>query len=149
MTITDIVLATCYLALLVPLAVLGLHKAWMILLWSRSRQINPPPAALADDDLPFVTVQLPIYNERYVVEGLIAAVAGLDYPRDRFEIQVLDYSTDRTTTIVADILRGLPDDLQVHHVREFVDAVLDHVIPRRMRIGKRLEDVAVCHGSFL
>jgi len=49
---------------------------------------------------PFVTVQLPIYNEMYVVERLIDSIAGFDYPRDRFEIHVLDDSTDETVEIV-------------------------------------------------
>ncbi len=49
---------------------------------------------------PFVTVQLPIYNEMYVIERLIDAVAEFDYPRDRFEIHILDDSTDETLEIV-------------------------------------------------
>ena len=50
--------------------------------------------------LPFVTVQLPIYNEYYVIERLIDAVAAFDYPMDRFEIHVLDDSTDETVELV-------------------------------------------------
>ncbi len=53
------------------------------------------------DRLPPVTVQLPIYNERYVVERLIDAAARLDYPRHLLEIQVLDDSTDDTTLLAA------------------------------------------------
>ncbi|NNE34618.1 MAG: glycosyltransferase [Rhodothermales bacterium] len=52
-----------------------------------------------DADLPSITVQLPIYNERYVVERLIDACASLDYPADRLDIQVLDDSTDDTVNI--------------------------------------------------
>ena len=44
----------------------------------------------AFDEWPVVTVQLPVFNERYVVERLIRAVANMDYPRERLEIQVLD-----------------------------------------------------------
>jgi cellulose synthase/poly-beta-1,6-N-acetylglucosamine synthase-like glycosyltransferase len=47
-----------------------------------------------NDFTPFVTIQLPVYNEMLVVERLIEAVAAIDYPKDRFEIQVLDDSTD-------------------------------------------------------
>jgi cellulose synthase/poly-beta-1,6-N-acetylglucosamine synthase-like glycosyltransferase len=50
---------------------------------------------------PFVTIQLPIYNERYVVERLLEAVCELDYPKDRFEIHILDDSEDETIDIVA------------------------------------------------
>ena len=51
-------------------------------------------------DLPIVTVQLPLYNEQYVAARLIDAMAQLDYPSDKLEIQVLDDSTDETIEIV-------------------------------------------------
>ena len=49
--------------------------------------------------LPRVTIQLPIYNERYVVERLLETVTRIEYPRDRLEIQVLDDSTDETRIV--------------------------------------------------
>ena len=57
------------------------------------------PVALRNDHLPVVTVQLPLYNERYVTERIIAAVSALDYPHSLLQIQVLDDSTDETTCI--------------------------------------------------
>ena len=54
------------------------------------------------DEVPFVTIQLPIFNEKYVVQRLIDAVAAFDYPKDRMEIQVLDDSTDETVDITAE-----------------------------------------------
>jgi cellulose synthase/poly-beta-1,6-N-acetylglucosamine synthase-like glycosyltransferase len=63
-----------------------------------------PPALTR---LPRVTVQLPIYNELYVAERLINAVARLDYPADRLEIQVLDDSTDETVEIVRALVERL------------------------------------------
>jgi len=59
-----------------------------------------PAGWQAEEELPFVTVQLPIYNERYVVERLIDCIAAFDYPPDRFEIHILDDSTDDTREIV-------------------------------------------------
>ncbi len=59
----------------------------------------------SNKDLPFVTVQLPIFNELYVVERLIDAVAQFDYPKDKLEIQVLDDSTDETKLLIADKTR--------------------------------------------
>jgi hypothetical protein len=56
-----------------------------------ARPAPPPPG-----EWPHVTVQLPVYNERRVIERLIDAVAALDYPAGRLEIQVLDDSTDET-----------------------------------------------------
>jgi len=54
-----------------------------------------------DQDVPFVTVQLPMYNEMYVAERIIDYVAAQEYPKEKFEIQVLDDSTDETVNIVA------------------------------------------------
>lgn len=53
------------------------------------------------DTLPLVTVQLPVFNERYVVERLIDAITSLDYPREKLQIQVLDDSDDNTRSLVA------------------------------------------------
>ena len=50
---------------------------------------------------PEVCVQIPVYNERYVAERVIDAVCAIDWPRDRFEVQVLDDSDDETTQIIA------------------------------------------------
>ena len=110
-------MAICYLLLVSGLAVLGLHKTWMILLWWRGRQTKPADPELRSQDLPAVTVQLPIYNERFVVADLIRATAKLDYPHDRLEIQILDDSTDDTPDVVAGTLAELPSDLRVRHIR--------------------------------
>lgn len=55
---------------------------------------------MAAEERPFVTVQLPIYNERFVAARLISATAAIHWPNDRFEIQVLDDSTDETKWII-------------------------------------------------
>ncbi|NQX93032.1 MAG: glycosyltransferase [Flavobacteriales bacterium] len=59
------------------------------------------PCCPTEDNLPHVTVQLPVYNELYVVERLIDCVAELDYPADKLEIQVLDDSTDESFDVAA------------------------------------------------
>ncbi len=69
----------------------------LIALYLRTRHDEAPLPAVSDDDLPAVTVQLPIYNEAHVVARLIAACARLDYPHDRLHIQIIDDSTDDTT----------------------------------------------------
>ena len=61
----------------------------------------PEHYAVALEDLPIITVQLPIFNERYVSRRLVDAVCKLDYPRDRMQIQVLDDSTDDTQDILS------------------------------------------------
>jgi len=60
---------------------------------------NPDLSPLPATDLPFITVQLPIFNEMYVVERLIDNITKLDYPKDKYEIHVLDDSTDETVQI--------------------------------------------------
>ena len=67
---------------------------------------------------PKVTVQLPVYNELYVIERLINTVCEFDYPKDLFEIQVLDDSTDETVNIIAaKIKEKLLEGFDIHHVR--------------------------------
>ena len=70
------------------------------------------------DFIPFVTIQLPVYNELYVVERLIDAVAAIDYPRDKFEIQILDDSTDETSGIIAGKVALLQQqNISVQHIQ--------------------------------
>lgn len=87
-----------WLALAALLGLYGLHRL-QHLAWLTRPQPHPEPAPLDPGALPFVTVQLPVFNERYVVERLIAAAAALDWPRERLELQVLDDSTDDTTAL--------------------------------------------------
>jgi len=86
-----------YAAILGALSVHGLHRLYLSAVYARVRAQAPqagPPGAL-----PLVTVQLPIFNERNVVERLVDAACRLDWPADRLEIQVLDDSTDDTTAV--------------------------------------------------
>ena len=63
------------------------------LLWHARRKKNPVIKAVLQT-LPFVTVQVPVYNEKYVIAGLLHCLETLDYPKDLFEVQVLDDSND-------------------------------------------------------
>ncbi len=63
------------------------------------RKKTAPPLPLNQENLPFVTIQLPLFNEPYVAERLIDNIVAQDYPRDRFEVQILDDSTDNTTKL--------------------------------------------------
>ncbi len=69
------------------------------------------------ETLPMVTVQLPIYNEKYVAERLIDSVVKLDYPVAKLEIQVLDDSTDETSQIIAQKISQLPPHIDITHLR--------------------------------
>ncbi len=86
--------AALFVSFQLALLALAIHRGVLLL---RARRAPPlaPPAPPAGP-LPRVTVQLPVFNERRVVERLIEAAGRLEYPRDRLEIQVLDDSTDDT-----------------------------------------------------
>jgi len=85
-----------YFTILTVLAIYGAYRVKQVIDFWRYRKFVPQPKArFSEGDLPFITVQLPLFNEMYVVERLVKAVTEIDYPRDKFEIQVLDDSTDR------------------------------------------------------
>ncbi len=88
------------------LIIYALNSWTLLVLYLKQRrkatQTVPPqaaPAIVCTDDLPHVTVQLPVYNEALVVERLIYTIVQMDYPVDRLQIQLLDDSTDKTTAI--------------------------------------------------
>ncbi|MFT3710396.1 MAG: glycosyltransferase family 2 protein [Archangium sp.] len=98
MSPAEIVFLAVYFGVLAVLSVYGSHRYRMAYLYYRHKYKLPTPKApLAK--LPRVTVQLPIFNEMYVVERLIDSVCRIEYPRDLFEVQVLDDSTDETCGI--------------------------------------------------
>lgn len=66
---------------------------------------------------PFVTVQLPLYNEKYVVERLLEKILQFDWPADRWEIQILDDSTDETTAIIEKFLQSVNSGVLIRHIR--------------------------------
>ena len=93
------------------------HQLWLLTVWFRCRK-RPPLPRQAFDLPPPVTVQLPIFNERYVVERLLDAVSNLDYPKDLLEIQVIDDSTDDTTALVARHVHRLANQgFRIIHLR--------------------------------
>jgi len=97
-------------------ALLGVRRLWILWLYRRARR-RPLPSTGATP-LPSVTVQLPVYNELYVVRRLLRAVAALDYPRDVLEIQLLDDSTDSTTDVAArEVARLRAEGVDITHLR--------------------------------
>ncbi len=92
-----------YFSVAFVLFLYGMHAYLMAFLYRRAvRRTRPEPAPPAQ--WPHVTVQLPLFNERYVARRLIDAVVAFDYPRDRLEIQIVDDSTDDTVAHVAEIV---------------------------------------------
>ncbi|MBO0857500.1 MAG: glycosyltransferase [Chloracidobacterium sp.] len=97
----DLAIIVLYFAILALLAIIGAYRLRMVYQFWRYRDIKPQPKGrFAESELPRITVQLPIFNEMYVVERLLESVTSIEYPRPLLEIQVLDDSTDETVSIV-------------------------------------------------
>src|SRR5260370_5798675 len=107
-----------YFSILAILSVYGLHRYDVIRTYFKHRKkaVDQPPSRF--EQLPPVTIQLPLYNERYVVERLIDEVTKIEYPKELLQIQVLDDSTDDTHAFAAALAQryralGLP--IEYHH----------------------------------
>ncbi len=100
MTISQVLLLTVYYAMLAVVGIVMLYRGLLVVRYYRRTRGDETPRARFDEP-PVVTVQLPVFNERYVVGRLLDAVCALDWPKDRLEVQLLDDSTDDTTEIAA------------------------------------------------
>ncbi|MGQ9904615.1 MAG: glycosyltransferase family 2 protein [Anaerolineae bacterium] len=132
-------------------AVYALHQGVLLFLFLRARRRPhiPPAQSPTSGDLPYVTVQAPLYNERFVAQRLIAALSALDYPRDRLQIQILDDSTDDTPHIVraavdAAVAAGIPIEL-IHrdHRAGFKGGAMDNALH-----AARGEFIAIFDADF-
>ena len=116
-SLVDVVWTFCYLSVLIGLSGYGLHRYFIVYLFLKNRRRVPQPLSHFEQ-LPNITVQLPLFNEIYVVERLLKSVSELDYPRDRLQIQVLDDSTDETRYLTASCAQKLAErgfDVELIH----------------------------------
>lgn len=114
----------------------------LILNYLRSKKKCQKLPELNREDLPLVTVQLPVYNELYVVERLIECVCAFDYPKDKLEIQVLDDSTDESIDIIANKVNLFQHEgFDIKHIRR----------PKRTgyKAGALKYGTAICKGEFI
>ena len=97
----DVFILSSYFGILVILCIFGWHRLHITRLCRKhaNQQLEPESQF---EELPRVTIQLPIFNEKFVVERLIDKTIKIDYPKDRLQIQVLDDSTDDTVTLAAE-----------------------------------------------
>lgn len=127
----------CYGFCLILVFFYSVLQLSLAIVYAKNRKKKKEVKPLTDSFVPFVTVQLPMYNEMYVAERIIEKVAEFDYPRDRFEIQVLDDSTDETVDLiaakVAEIKAKGVDIVHIHRVDRTgykagaLDAAMDKV----------------------
>src|SRR3954471_12820418 len=107
-----------YFTVLIVLSVYGLHRYEVIRTYFKHRKkaTGEPPRRF--EQLPPVTIQLPLYNERYVVERLIEEVVKIEYPKELLQIQVLDDSTDDTAPFaeaLCERYRNMGHPIEYHH----------------------------------
>jgi cellulose synthase/poly-beta-1,6-N-acetylglucosamine synthase-like glycosyltransferase len=127
-----------YAAAQAGLALYATHRYSMLVPARRERSAGVAGGSAT----PHVTVQLPVFNERFVVERLVDAVAALDWPAGRLEIQVLDDSTDDTTAIARAAV--------ARHRARGVDIRLLHREHREgFKAGALAAGLAVAHGELI
>lgn len=130
-----------YFLVLIGMSGYGFHRLMMVILYMVHRKDIPQPAGTWEE-WPVVTIQLPMFNEKFVVEGLLDKVTAIDYPKDKLEIQILDDSTDDTYEICRQ---------QVEHYKaQGFDIKCLHRVDRTGFKAGALEAAdAVARGEFL
>lgn len=132
-----VVVVYCTALLAIFLFSLGqLHLTWVY-----TRPKSAKSSSFDTNYLPMVTVQLPIYNEKYVAARLIDCVMQLDYPKDRLEIQVLDDSTDETVAIIAEKVTAYQSEgYDIQHVRR--------ADRKGFKAGALAYGITICKGEY-
>jgi len=117
MTAPETFVLIAYFFVLSILGIYGWHRYVLVYQYMKNKDKAPGPPPLVTE-WPLVTIQLPIYNEMYVVDRLIDSVCRIDYPKDKLQIQVLDDSTDETCDIARLAVQrqmGRGFDISYHH----------------------------------
>ena len=130
-----------YIGSLLILFTFGSHGFIMIYYYLKHRH-KRDDFSVKLDHFPVVTLQLPIYNEMYVIERLIKTVCEMDYPIDKLEIQVLDDSTDETVEIVANIVKE-------YQLRGFDIKHIHRDDRTGYKAGALKEGLVECRGEFV
>ena len=131
----EIIVTVVYIISLLYLflfSICQIHLTWIYI--SKKEKQDQEPFMTPPEFQPNVTIQLPVYNEKYVIERLIDAIAGLHYPKEKIEIQVLDDSTDETTSIIQQKIQSLPLSVNIKHIHRSIRAgfkagALEHGLP--------------------
>ena len=114
----DLALLIPYFVVLILLAFYGMHRYQLVYLYYKHRKNKVTNPASRFTELPRVTIQLPIFNEQFVVDRLVDCVCRIEYPRDKLQIQVLDDSTDETVEVASEVVEryaALGHNISYHH----------------------------------
>lgn len=119
--VLEYIIITVYTVSLVLILMYALAQLNLLFnyLKSRKQQDNCPKFDLSKpEEVPFITIQLPVFNELYVMERLLNNIAKIRYPKDKLEIQVLDDSTDESVVSTAKQIEQLQKTgLDIQHIR--------------------------------
>src|SRR5579862_9519379 len=138
----DLALLIPYFIVLILLASYGAHRYVLVYLYYKHKKNRTTEPASHFSELPRVTVQLPIFNEQFVVERLLEAICRLNYPREKLDIQVLDDSTDETEAVA----RGLVN----HYAAQGFPITYHHRENREgFKAGALAEGLKTAKGEFV
>ena len=138
----DLALLIPYFIVLILLAGYGAHRYVLVYLYYKNKKNRTTEPLGHFADLPRVTVQLPIFNEQFVVERLLDAVSRLNYPLDKLDVQVLDDSTDETVAVA----RGLVN----HYAAQGFPITYHHRTNREgFKAGALAEGLKTAQGEFV
>jgi len=138
----DMALLIPYFIVLILLAGYGAHRYVLVYLYYKNKNNRTTEPLEHFPDLPRVTVQLPIFNEQFVVERLLDAVFRLNYPLDKLDVQVLDDSTDETVAVA----RGLVN----HYAAQGFPVTYHHRTNREgFKAGALAEGLKTAQGEFV
>jgi cellulose synthase/poly-beta-1,6-N-acetylglucosamine synthase-like glycosyltransferase len=138
----DTALLVPYFIVLILLASYGAHRYVLVYLYYKNKKNRTTEPSAHFPEVPRLTIQLPIFNEQFVVERLLDAICRLDYPLEKLDIQVLDDSTDETVAVA----RGL-----VHHYAAKGFPVSYHHRSNRegFKAGALSEGLKTAKGEFI
>jgi cellulose synthase/poly-beta-1,6-N-acetylglucosamine synthase-like glycosyltransferase len=146
--IVKLLIGATFIAYVIPLLYIffySIAQTNLVIFYLRNKKDKTSRASFplkSNTVFPYVTVQLPVFNELYVVERLIDSIANLDYPKDRFEIQVLDDSTDETTELISDKVINLKSQgFQASHIKR--------KIRRGYKAGALSHGLTIAKGQFI
>ncbi|MBR9998658.1 MAG: glycosyltransferase family 2 protein [Cyclobacteriaceae bacterium] len=140
----EVIITVTYLGSMTLILVFSLVQFDLAIQYIRSKKgrAEKPQPALKPGEYPQVTIQLPVYNEKYVVRRLLESVTALEYPKDKFEIQVLDDSTDETSRIIRETMEEM--------VKKGINITLHHRTKREgYKAGALLDGFKKSAGEFI
>ncbi|MGH9566022.1 MAG: cellulose synthase family protein, partial [Candidatus Angelobacter sp.] len=138
----DMMLLIPYFIVLILLASYGVHRYILVYLYYKHRKKKTTTPSSEFPELPRVTVQLPIFNEQYVVDRLLSSICKLQYPLDKLDIQLLDDSTDETQAVA----RAL---VEQYAAQGFPVSYLHRTNREGYKAGALAEGMKTAKGEFI